>query len=419
MRRTYLPDSFAILLALTLLTAGVVAHGETPQSSQDGAKQELTNAVANDEDSAQQQTQRIQMAILLDTSNSMDGLINQARGQLWKIVNEFATAKGPNGQLPDFEVAVFEYGNNSLDEAGGHLRMVTPFTDDLDLVSRDLFNLTTNGGQEYCGHVLQSALAKLEWSPSDDDLKLVFIAGNEPFTQGTVDPYEMAQQAIQRGITVNTIFCGAQAEGINTGWQKGAVLADGSFINIDQNAAAVAIETAQDKRLAELSEKINTTYVFFGTDDERRERKSLQQGQDQAARRGGRGVAASRATAKAGRLYRAQDFDLASAVKSGDIKLEDIKPDMLPEELRDKSQEEIAKYLEEKLAERAKIQEEIAKLSVEREKFIAEASAANGDADGDTLQSAVLKAVHDQAARKNINFDKQNQGSGGNDSGKK
>ncbi len=34
----------------------------------------------------------IQLAILLDTSNSMDGLIAQAKTQLWQIVNELATA---------------------------------------------------------------------------------------------------------------------------------------------------------------------------------------------------------------------------------------------------------------------------------------------------------------------------------------
>ena len=35
----------------------------------------------------------IQMAILLDTSGSMSGLIEQAKTQLWTIVNEFATAR--------------------------------------------------------------------------------------------------------------------------------------------------------------------------------------------------------------------------------------------------------------------------------------------------------------------------------------
>ena len=35
----------------------------------------------------------MQIALLLDTSGSMDGLIDQARTQLWKIVNELALAK--------------------------------------------------------------------------------------------------------------------------------------------------------------------------------------------------------------------------------------------------------------------------------------------------------------------------------------
>src|SRR5688572_10213943 len=52
---------------------------------------------------------KIQIAILIDTSGSMDGLIDQARTQLWKIVNEFATVK-QNGVTPDVEVALYEYG---------------------------------------------------------------------------------------------------------------------------------------------------------------------------------------------------------------------------------------------------------------------------------------------------------------------
>ena len=37
--------------------------------------------------------QNIKVALLLDTSNSMDGLIDQAKAQLWEIVNEFSYAK--------------------------------------------------------------------------------------------------------------------------------------------------------------------------------------------------------------------------------------------------------------------------------------------------------------------------------------
>ena len=35
----------------------------------------------------------VQIAILLDTSNSMDGLIAQAKTQLWNVVNEFVRAQ--------------------------------------------------------------------------------------------------------------------------------------------------------------------------------------------------------------------------------------------------------------------------------------------------------------------------------------
>ena len=47
----------------------------------------------------------VQMAILLDTSGSMQGLIEQAKTQLWKIVNEMALAKR-GGESPRLEVGL-------------------------------------------------------------------------------------------------------------------------------------------------------------------------------------------------------------------------------------------------------------------------------------------------------------------------
>jgi hypothetical protein len=48
-----------------------------------------------------------QVALLLDTSNSMDGLIDQARSELWKVVNEFALAHRA-GRPAGLEVALYE-----------------------------------------------------------------------------------------------------------------------------------------------------------------------------------------------------------------------------------------------------------------------------------------------------------------------
>src|SRR5262249_25073616 len=156
------------------------------------------------------QAPKVQLALLLDTSNSMDGLIDQARSQLWAVVNELAAARRA-GEPVVLEVALYEYGNNRIPASAGYVRRLLPFTTDLARVSEELFALTTLGGEEYCGLVIQSALDQLRWSPAPGDLKAIFIAGNEPFTQGPVDFRPVVVRARARGITVNTIHCGPRA----------------------------------------------------------------------------------------------------------------------------------------------------------------------------------------------------------------
>ena len=205
----------------------------------------------------------IQMAILLDTSGSMRGLIDQAKTQLWKIVNELATAKR-DGQVPDLQVALYEYGKSSIPASEDYLRMIQPLTTDLDKVSEELFALRTNGGSEYCGTVIKAATEGLAWSEANNDLKVIYIAGNEPFTQGKVHYADACKAAIAKGIIVNTIHCGSYQQGIDGKWKDGAVIADGRHLNIDHNRQIVHIPAPQDKAIAELGAKLNDTYVAYG-----------------------------------------------------------------------------------------------------------------------------------------------------------
>ena len=48
----------------------------------------------------------------------MDGLIAQAKTQLWNVVNEFVRAK-KNGKPPAMQVALFEYGKSALSPERG------------------------------------------------------------------------------------------------------------------------------------------------------------------------------------------------------------------------------------------------------------------------------------------------------------
>ena len=56
---------------------------------------------------------KIQVALLLDCSNSMDGLIDQAKSRLWNIVNTLTTLKY-QGKEPVIEISLYQYGNDNL-----------------------------------------------------------------------------------------------------------------------------------------------------------------------------------------------------------------------------------------------------------------------------------------------------------------
>ena len=120
------------------------------------------------------QGNNIKLALLLDTSSSMDGLIEQAKSQLWEIVNTLALAKKA-GNYAELEIALYQYGNSGLLSRTGYIEKVLPLTNDLDEISNQLFNLTTNGGDEYCGAVISAATKELTWNEISSGLNLIFI----------------------------------------------------------------------------------------------------------------------------------------------------------------------------------------------------------------------------------------------------
>ncbi len=343
---------------------------------------------------------RVQIAILLDTSNSMDGLIEQAKSQLWKIVNEFNDAK-QGDKTPVVQVALYEYGNSGLSIGTNYIRQVLTFTRDLDKVSEQLFKLTTNGGDEYCGAVIREALDKLEWDKDSKTYKAVFIAGNEPFTQGPISANEACKAAIQKGVVVNTIHCGNQSEGENGGWRTGAALAEGRFLTINQDKAVVHIQAPQDKEITRLSIELNNTYVTYGHDGQRG--ASNQMAQDKNASLFEKaGAAVQRALTKTSSNYKNSTWDLVDAVKKDGVKLETMRDEELPEALKTMAPAARQNFIDQKATERAEIQAKIKELNEERKNYIAAEAKEKGQEA--TLDKVIVEAVREQAAKKEIKF---------------
>jgi len=346
---------------------------------------------------------QVQLAILLDTSNSMDGLIAQAKSQIWGIVNTLATAK-QKGERPELRVALYEYGNDKLSGENGFVRRVLALTTDLDEVSAQLFALTTKGGEEYCGRVIQAATSELEWSGEKDDLKVILIAGNEPFTQGNVPYQTTVRGAVKRGIIVNTIFCGGEQDGISTMWKDGATLGEGSYAFIDTNAAAVHYASPFDDKITTLSAQLNTTYVAYGTAGRDNLRKQVDQDANAAA--AAPAAAVARAATKASGAYRNDSWDLVDGIKEGKVKLEAVKEEDLPEAMRKMTPEARKAHIEKLTKERETMQREMGELQSKREAFVKAERDKAAQAPGNTLEDAVTTAIREQAKRKGFTFEK-------------
>jgi hypothetical protein len=345
---------------------------------------------------------KIQIALLLDTSNSMDGLIDQAKTQLWKVVNTFIEAER-GGEAPFVEVALYEYGNNSNAVGNDWIRLVTPLTRDLDDLSGKLFALKTNGGEEYCGAVIQRALGDLAWDDNPKTYKAVFIAGNEPFTQGRVDARSASKEALAKGIIINTIHCGNRQEGINGAWHDGAALGGGDFLVIDQDKVVAHVEAPQDKRIAQLNLEMNQTYLGYGS--RRQEAVEMQKKADSdAAANAEKGALLQRAITKSSSNYSNSSWDLCDAVRDNKVDVTKLKEEELPENLRGKSPEELKKAIAEAAAKREAIQKEIMTLNKEREAHLAE-HMKNQATEGDkTLDQAMIEATRKQASKVGYNF---------------
>lgn len=338
---------------------------------------------------------RVQVAILLDTSSSMDGLIDQAKSRLWNIINTLTTLKY-KGKSPVVEIALYEYGNDGLSAKSNYIRQVTPLTADLDLISEKLFALRTNGGAEYCGAVIGEAVKNLSWSGNEADMKLIYIAGNEPFDQGKVSYKEMTSEAVAHNIYVNTIFCGGHEEGIRTFWKDGADRGKGKYFNIDAYQKVRFVETPYDRRIEACNERINKTYIGYGAGGAAR--KAGQEQQDANARSLSAANYTERAVSKSKAIYKNAEWDLVDKVKEDKRALDDLPLASMPKELSGKSRAEIASFVEERAKERKALQQEIEQLAKERQAYIEEAL--KKESNKDDLGAAINETILELAREK-------------------
>ena len=370
----------------------------------------------------------IDLAICLDTSGSMSGLIESAKQRLWALVNDLAVAE----PTPRLRVALLTYGSPSYGAEDGYVHVQVPLTDDLDMVSMKLFELGTDGGDEYVARVTDSAAKNLAWSKEEAAVKMIVVAGNEAATQ---DPQVTLEQAcgfaIEKGIVVSSLYCReggqqAQTRGSNSlaqtvapanaagptpiamplddialGWKRVATLADGAFAMIDQDSGVVIMETPLDDKLAALSTEINGTYIPYGSNAQWA--CSNQAVQDANAIGLNNEAAASRALTKGGGLY-VCGWDLVDALEGGTVEPDAIDRELLGEEHKELTDDELLALVDTKRAERAKIRAAIAELGEQREAWLVNERETLGVDESASFDSPIRFALRDLAETRGFVF---------------
>ncbi len=333
----------------------------------------------------------IQIALLLDTSGSMSGLIEQAKTQLWNILNEL-TKTSKDEEVPSLEIALYEYGNPSKTNHKYEINQLSPFTTDMDYISEKLFSLRTNGGEEYCGAVIKQSIDDLDWT-NKSGLKMIYIAGNEPFNQGPIGYKKVCIEAQQRNIIVNTIYCSDGSRGDSREWSVGATVGGGEFFSINHNEKTAFVETPYDDEINSLNNELNKTYHSFNSYGESKVQNMLLQ--DSNAGSYSRENAVKRAKFKSSKQYKTEDWDLVENYQKDKTILE--KANIKDEKLSKMSKVELEKEIERMALKRKEVKSKINELDKKRVQYKKDKIKADKK---NNLGNSIIKTVKKQAKAK-------------------
>jgi hypothetical protein len=342
---------------------------------------------------------KIQVALLLDTSGSMEGLIEQAKSQLWKMVNKLADAQRQNEDVM-LEISLFIYGSPEYGQKTGYVKKVQGMGSDLDGLSEKLFALRTSGGDEYCGYAIQTSLDSLGWTNSPEDLRMVIIAGNEPFNQGPIDFRQSCENASGKDVIVNTIFCGNIEEGRRTHWFDCAQITKGRFLNINTNDRVQHIPTPYDTTIMRINNEMNGTYIGYGKKGALK--KSRQVEQDKNAATYGESNLSSRAMSKAKSSYSNVDWDLLDAYAADSTIVVKLEDNDLPDNLKGKSKTEISEEIKLLQKRRTELRKKLIDLEKKMQVFTKEATKTASTTK--TLDNVLIEALVEQAKAKGFIF---------------
>src|ERR1043165_6481107 len=173
--------------------------------------------------------QRLEMVFVIDTTGSMNGLLDGAKQRIWGIVN--GVMREQNTRV---RIGLVAY----RDRGDAYVTQVLPLTEDLDKVYMTLIDYQAVGGgdgPEDVRTALADSVYRIPWSEATSGTsRIIFLVGDAPphdDYDDVADTLTTAATAMKKGIIVNTIQCGASSE-TKRAWEAIAVLGHGQYFAI-------------------------------------------------------------------------------------------------------------------------------------------------------------------------------------------
>jgi Mg-chelatase subunit ChlD len=377
----------SLCAALVAATVGAVAVYPSLRSA---ATQTVTGTQTNVARKA------IEVVFVLDTTGSMSGLIAAAKEKIWSIASTMAQTD----QAPIIRMGLVAY----RDRGDAYVTRVVDLSSDLDTMYATLMDFAAEEGgdtPESVNEALADAIDRMSWSQSSSTYKVVFLVGDAPphmdYSQDRQYP-EILAAATERGIVVNTIQCGGMPETTQT-WTEIARLGHGRYFQVEQAGSALAIATPFDAELARLSAELDSTRLYYGSEEEIVVTGAKIAATEKLHEFGSTASRARRAAFNATASGLANLFgenELVDDVASGRVDLATVAESELPESLRALAPAEQQAAIDDLLKKREELQGRIEALAGEREQFIADEVAA-APAAPSSLDQQIYETVRDQA----------------------
>ena len=390
-----------LAIALFTLTLGAVVYYPQLSATTGVVKTPINHHITAIKPTANKP--RVDVVFVLDTTGSMSGLIQTAKDKISSIATTMASAQ----PTPEIRIGLVAY----RDRGDQYVTRRVDLSADLDSVYAALMDFQADGGgdsPESVNQALFDAVHQMSWSQDSQAYQAIFLVGDAPphMDYNEAQYPAIVTEALAKGIVINTIQCGEMPATVAP-WTQIASLGHGNFFQVEQAGGAIAFTTPFDEKIAELSARLDDTRLYYGTREEKARMKEKVAATDKlhasasVESRARRGVFNAGAGGRANQLG---ENELVSAFASGEIQLDEIEAEALPEALQPMAPAEQTEYLAVLALKRDELQQQIRDMSEDRDSYLAKKVEEAGGLE-DSLDRQLYEAVKAQAEKAGLEYD--------------